>query len=78
MSTMPDGIAERPRNQTMDIRGYLASLRNIVKRNGVDIPITTCPGDGKVSAMGDHEGDHSGLGDVDGIIPMPNVINSFP
>jgi hypothetical protein len=73
MSTLPEGLPERPREQTMDTKGYLTKLRDIVQRNGVDVPISTCPGDGMVSAMGDREGSVSGLGDVEGIIPMPNV-----
>jgi hypothetical protein len=73
MSTMPDGFPERPRNQSVDAKGYLTKLREIVRRNGVDVPLSTCPGDGMVSGMGDREGSITGLGDVEGIIPMPNV-----
>ncbi|KAJ3327338.1 hypothetical protein HDU76_011971 [Blyttiomyces sp. JEL0837] len=67
-SKLPDGTWERPDDQTMDIPGYLSQLRDIMTNLGVDVPITTCPGDGTVSATGD----------VPGIIPMPNMYRNIP
>lgn len=57
------GTPERPRNQTLDVAFVMKSLRDFVLNDGVDVPITTCPGDGKISATGD----------IPGVVPMPNV-----
>jgi len=57
------GGPERNTLETPDTRGYLAALRDMVLGDGIDVPITTCPGDAKVG----------GMGDVEGVIPMPNV-----
>ncbi|MFK7827566.1 MAG: beta-galactosidase [Oligoflexales bacterium] len=56
---------ERPFNQETGVTGYFTALRNIVIEQGIDIPITSCPGNAKVA----------GMGQVEGIIPMPNIYN---
>jgi hypothetical protein len=57
-----DGGPERAPEQLPGTANYLATLRDILRADGIDIPITTCPGDGQVS----------GMANVAGIIPMPN------
>ncbi len=57
------GAPERPADQVPDVAGYLTALRDRVRADGIDIPVTTCPGDGSARATGD----------VPGIAPMPNV-----
>ena len=57
------GGTERGVGQDPDTRGYLAALRDMVRADGIDVPLTTCPGDAKVA----------GMGDVEGVIPMPNI-----
>ncbi len=57
------GGTERAVGQDPDTRGYLAALRDIVLADGIDVPLTTCPGSAKVA----------GMGDVEGVIPMPNI-----
>ncbi|MBK6758927.1 MAG: hypothetical protein IPG70_15585 [Moraxellaceae bacterium] len=49
--------------QSFNPSAYFTALRDIVRNDGITVPITTCPGDGKASATGD----------VAGI--MPNVYN---
>ncbi len=58
-----EGGTERPAGQDVDTTGYLSALRNFLFEQGVDVPVTTCPGDSKIS----------GMGDVLGVIPMPNM-----
>ncbi|MBF0224239.1 MAG: beta-galactosidase [Desulfobacterales bacterium] len=58
-----DGGMERPWNHGKPTKAYLKALRDIITADGIDLPITSCPGDGKTT----------GMGDVPGIIPMPNV-----
>ncbi len=62
LAELPGGV-ERPADQVPDVSGYFTALRDIVRADGIDVPITTCPGDGTASATGD----------VAGIVPMPNV-----
>jgi hypothetical protein len=57
-----DGGVERPFFYKPDTFGYFTSLRDIVIADGIDIPITTCPGRNL-----------RGTGSVPGIIPMPNL-----
>jgi hypothetical protein len=57
---------ERPRDQALDVAAYLQALRDIVLDQGIDIPIVTCPGEPKLT----------GLGEVD-IAPMPNMYGSY-
>lgn len=57
------GVPERPKNQTLDVRKYLSALRDFARADGIDIPITACPGDSTASFMGDTED----------VIPMPNI-----
>jgi len=58
-----EGGTERPAGQDVDTTGYLSALRNFLFAQGVDVPVTTCPGDSKIS----------GMGDVLGVVPMPNM-----
>lgn len=58
-----DGSMERPFGQAETTRPYFTPLHKIVRDSGVRIPIVTCPGDGKASAMGD----------VPDVAPFPNV-----
>lgn len=58
-----DGGTERGPLQDPDTRGYLAALRDMLRADGIDVPITTCPGSAKVA----------GMGDVTGVVPMPNI-----
>jgi hypothetical protein len=58
-----DGGLERPLKQPMETGKYFTALRDIVRQSGVKIPLVTCPGDGKISAMGD----------VPDVIPYPNI-----
>lgn len=57
-----EGGFERPVGQNIDPTQYLAALRNFLQADGIDVPITTCPGDSKIS----------GMGEVDGVVPMTN------
>jgi hypothetical protein len=57
------GTFERKLRQQLPTRPYMTALRDIVRDNGIDVPIVTCPGDGKVSATGD----------VAGVIPFPSI-----
>ncbi len=57
------GGPERNVFETTGTAAYMTALRDIVRGDGIDVPITTCPGSGKVA----------GTGDVPGIIPMPNI-----
>ena len=66
--TKLNGAAERDPRQVPDVAGYLAALRDIVRAQGVDVPITTSPGNVNVS----------GMDGVSGIIPMPNYYWSNP
>ncbi|KAJ3109458.1 hypothetical protein HDU96_007222 [Phlyctochytrium bullatum] len=65
---LPDGTPERPGDQIIDTKGYLTQLRLALTDNGIDVPVATGPGDGKVS----------GLGDARDIIPMPSVYRNVP
>ncbi len=58
-----DGGTERGLTQATGVKKMFESLRDAVIASGVDVPITTCPGDATVS----------GMGDVTGVIPMPNI-----
>jgi hypothetical protein len=58
-----DGGLERPLSQAMETGKYFTALRDIVRQSGVKIPLVTCPGDGRISAMGD----------VPDVIPFPNI-----
>ncbi|KAJ3107846.1 hypothetical protein HDU97_003194 [Phlyctochytrium planicorne] len=68
LSIMPDGLPERPDNQTIETKAYMTILRQILIDGGVELPIATGPGDGKVS----------GLGNAEGVIPMPSVYRNLP
>ena len=61
-----EGGTERNLNAFLPTRNYFTALRDMVINDGIDVPITTCPGDGKASATGD----------VADIIPMPNIYGS--
>lgn len=63
---MYEGGPERNLLDSLPTRPYMTALRDIVKNDSIDVPITTCPGDGKASATGD----------VADIIPMPNIYGS--
>lgn len=61
------GSAERPFLAMQPTVSYFNALRDMVRADGIDVPLTSCPGDGKTS----------GMGNVSGIIPMPNVYNGL-
>ena len=58
-----DGGLERPLQAKLDIQSYFSSLRDIVRNSGITLPIISCPGDGKISS----------LGDVADVVPFPNI-----
>ncbi|MBT6433867.1 MAG: hypothetical protein HOK28_12280 [Deltaproteobacteria bacterium] len=58
-----DGKPERPSEQALNTGEYLGELRDIVRQSTETLPITTCPGKPEVS----------GMGDVEGVVPMPNI-----
>ncbi len=58
-----EGGFERPPLQEPRTRQYFTALRDIVRQSGVTVPLVSCPGDGRASAMGD----------VADIIPFPNI-----
>jgi hypothetical protein len=58
-----EGGFERPLFQQKETAKYFTALRDIVRQSGVKIPLVTCPGDGRISAMGD----------VPDVIPFPNI-----
>ena len=58
-----EGGTERPAGQDIGTTEYLTALREMLSAQGVDVPVTTCPGDSKLS----------GLGELTGVIPMPNM-----
>ncbi|MDF1822821.1 MAG: beta-galactosidase [Alcanivoracaceae bacterium] len=62
-----EGGPERALGAVVPTRAYLSALRDIVTNDAIDVPITTCPGDGKTS----------GMAATPGIIPMPNVYNGL-
>lgn len=59
------GAWERPFNQETGVTEYFTALRDMLHEQNIDIPITSCPGNAKVA----------GMGNVAGIIPMPNIYN---
>ena len=61
------GGPERGLLQTFNPSAYFTALRDIVRNDGITVPITTCPGDGKASATGD----------VAGVVPVPNIYNGL-
>ena len=58
-----EGGTERPVGQDIGTTAYLAALHGMLLEQGVDVPVTTCPGDSRIS----------GMGDLAGVIPMPNM-----
>ena len=62
-----EGGPERSLGARVPTRAYLSALRDIVVNDAIDVPVTTCPGDGKTS----------GMAATPGIIPMPNVYNGL-
>lgn len=62
-----EGTFERPVNTSQITTRYLTALRDMVLADGIDVPITTCPGDGKLS----------GMGRVPGLVPMPNIYSGL-
>ncbi|KAJ3065567.1 hypothetical protein HK102_007868, partial [Quaeritorhiza haematococci] len=67
LSDMADGKPERPMEQNPDHAAYLAGLRDIVLKTGVDIPIAICPGDGLLG----------GTYEVPGVYPLPNIYGAL-
>lgn len=59
---MYKGDFERPLTYQVDINGYFRALRDMVREDNIDVPLTTCPGKNL-----------RGLGTVSDIIPMPNL-----
>ncbi|KAJ3080157.1 hypothetical protein HK102_003251, partial [Quaeritorhiza haematococci] len=64
---LADGKPERPVEQKLDHFAYVGGLRDIVRKTGVDIPITVCPGDGKLG----------GTFEVPSLHPFPNIYYSL-
>ncbi|MBF0240307.1 MAG: alpha-glucosidase [SAR324 cluster bacterium] len=64
---MYEGGPERGLFQNIDVTAYFSSLRDMLRADGIDVPITTCPGDGKLSNMGD----------TPDVVPMPNVYDGL-
>ena len=62
-----NGKFERSWLSTLPTKGYFTALRDMTLEDGIDVPLTSCPGDGKTT----------GMGDVAGLIPMPNVYNGL-
>ncbi|MCG8670794.1 MAG: beta-galactosidase, partial [Pseudomonadales bacterium] len=62
-----EGGMERPFFAMQPVRPYFTALRDIVREDGIDVPLASCPGNGKAS----------GMGDVPDIIPIPNVYNGL-
>lgn len=60
--TRVDGKPERRLLEPLRTRKYFTELRDMVLDTGIDVPLTTCPGNAAVG----------GTGDVPGIIPLPN------
>jgi hypothetical protein len=58
-----NGHIERPKNQKIDVKNYLEKLTGFAVNDGIDVPITTCPGSGKIA----------GLDQARNLIPMPNM-----
>jgi hypothetical protein len=58
-----NGKPERPINQKTDTRAYLEGLSAFARRDGINVPITTCPGAGKIG----------GLDDARDVVPIPNM-----
>ena len=57
-----DGGPERGITQGAGTKEYFTALKNIVKKQGIDVPLSTCPGVPETK----------GMGEVSDIIPMPN------
>lgn len=62
-----NGKFERSWLSTLPTKRYFTALRDMTLEDGIDVPLTSCPGDGKTT----------GMGDVAGLIPMPNVYNGL-
>ncbi len=62
-----DGAMERFTKTPPITNAYLTALRDMVLADGIDVPITSCPGDGKLT----------GLGRVPGVVPMPNMYSGL-
>lgn len=60
---MFQGGPERGVRQSTGTAEYFSAMRDMLRADGIDVPIVTCPGSGKVTAMGD----------IPGVIPMPNI-----
>ena len=58
---------ERGTNQSTGTTAYFNALKQYLLADGINIPLATCPGDSKVSAMGD-----ANNGWASQIIPIPN------
>lgn len=59
---MVDGLPERSLFYSPDTSGYFSALRDMALADGIDVPLTTCPGK-----------NIRNTGNVPGIIPMPNL-----
>lgn len=57
------GRFERPIFQELPTKPYFQELLSAVRDTGIDVPVISCPGDGRASAMGD----------VKGIVPFPSM-----
>ena len=58
-----EGQWERPLRQALPTRPYFQALYDITQETGIDVPIVSCPGDGRASAMGN----------VKGVVPFPSM-----
>ncbi|NRA46040.1 MAG: beta-galactosidase [Oligoflexales bacterium] len=56
---------ERPFGQETGVSDYFRAMRDMLIEQGINVPITSCPGNAKVA----------GMGQVEGVIPMPNIYN---
>lgn len=54
---------ERPIGQKLPTKPYFEALLHITQETGIDVPVVSCPGDGRASAMGD----------VEGVVPFPSM-----
>ena len=57
------GKVERPINQKINVGNYLEKLTGFARGDGINVPITTCPGSGKIN----------GLDNAKDLVPMPNM-----
>ena len=62
-----DGKRERPSSFKLDTYDMYAKLKDIVNKQFITVPLTTCPGNTELK----------GLGGIEEIIPLPNYYGSY-